>query len=180
LPIIGTLTRDFRPRIFFLSNNFPYRPLIHGLKPFWTWLRIRKKIDYEIADLVHNGANDTAMTKNNRYSVGQFAYVCFSIDISFTGSQSQSNMRSKVTGADVYIIVKSGSSYHCLLITHILPRIVIVEIYGSNVTSSEHIISMLSKYNCIIWIFSNYLTMVITMTCYIISIYSCIYELVNK
>jgi hypothetical protein len=35
----GTLTRDFRP-LFFSSKNSP-RPLIHGLKPFWIWLRIR-------------------------------------------------------------------------------------------------------------------------------------------
>jgi hypothetical protein len=38
----GTLTRDFRPLGFFHQTT-PPRPLIHRLKPFWIWLRIRGK-----------------------------------------------------------------------------------------------------------------------------------------
>jgi hypothetical protein len=52
----GTLTRDFRP-LFFSSNRGP-RPLIHGLKPFWTWLRICG-VNRQI--YLHSGVIDTAV-----------------------------------------------------------------------------------------------------------------------
>jgi hypothetical protein len=36
----GTVSRDFRASVF--SSNNTSRPLIHGLKPFWILLRIRR------------------------------------------------------------------------------------------------------------------------------------------
>jgi hypothetical protein len=38
----GTLTRDFRPLVFFHQTT-PPRPLIHGLKPFSIWISIRRE-----------------------------------------------------------------------------------------------------------------------------------------
>jgi hypothetical protein len=41
ITVKGTLTRDVQP-LFFFHKSTPSRPQIHGLKPFWIWLRIRE------------------------------------------------------------------------------------------------------------------------------------------
>jgi hypothetical protein len=38
----GTVSRDFRPSVFF-HQTIPPRALIHGLKPFCIWLGIRQE-----------------------------------------------------------------------------------------------------------------------------------------
>jgi hypothetical protein len=38
----GTVSRDFRPSVFF-HQTIPPRALIHGLKPFCIWLRFRQE-----------------------------------------------------------------------------------------------------------------------------------------
>jgi hypothetical protein len=40
--IKGTLTRDFRPPVFFYQTT-PPRPLTHGVKPFSIWISIRRE-----------------------------------------------------------------------------------------------------------------------------------------
>jgi hypothetical protein len=40
--IKGTVSRYLRPSFFFIKQ-FPYRSLIHGMKPFCIWIRIRRE-----------------------------------------------------------------------------------------------------------------------------------------
>jgi hypothetical protein len=56
IAFIGTLTRDFRSLVF--SSTTSPVPLIHGLKPFRIWLRIREG---NRQGWLHSGVNDTAM-----------------------------------------------------------------------------------------------------------------------
>jgi hypothetical protein len=42
IDVKGTVSREFRPSVFF-HKTIPPRALIHGLKPFWIWLRIRQE-----------------------------------------------------------------------------------------------------------------------------------------
>jgi hypothetical protein len=53
----GTLTRDFRALCFFHQTTSP-GPLIHGLKPFRIWFRIREDNQ---KNWLHIGDNDTAV-----------------------------------------------------------------------------------------------------------------------
>jgi hypothetical protein len=57
---------------------------MHGLKPFWIWISIRRK---------NRLCNHHCLCESYRYSAGRFAYVY----IPFKGSQSLANMMSKVT-----------------------------------------------------------------------------------
>jgi hypothetical protein len=57
--IKGTVSRDFRPLVFF-HQTIPSGPLIHGLKHFRIWLRIHKVIWSHIRKCSPSGVIDLA------------------------------------------------------------------------------------------------------------------------
>jgi hypothetical protein len=63
LDVEGTVSRDFFFCLRFFHQTIPTGPLIHGLKPFWILLRIRRDmIDFERKNRAC-GVNDTAYKK---------------------------------------------------------------------------------------------------------------------
>jgi hypothetical protein len=75
---MGILDRWF----FFPSNSTPHRPLIHEVKPFCLWLRIRGENRQR---WLHSGVNDTAVTLDLMFDWLWLPLIGISIEKTYVG-----------------------------------------------------------------------------------------------